>query len=327
MPFFQKKDSMLNFTSPISASPNPFFKIPKFQSPISHDRKLTSQTSTSPSIQRSGDPPTRTWTERYQALQARIHAGNVRRSDMGYMLIEAILAANTPSPLVARTPTTRDLRFVNSINRSQTIQASTFASDAFNHRNNYWRWMAFTPRAISETKAYTISIIEHELQHCADIKVDLTNYLAGAGPHTEQGFVAYTQTRSNSAMRHMHVYADQAAPSKFAQWSQNERLDWLGGALGAMPLNVGASTSLPIERRVNRFYQTASPARKSQIVRMISSLVFDDLSGDHSSPQYREAYQRAQTALNHFQTVWRDNTRIKQSLLGYMRRNQPTPRH
>jgi hypothetical protein len=195
---------------------------------------------------------------------------------------------------------------------------------AFREPDDYWRWIEFRAGFIGETEAYTRSAILHELQHCADLERDRQHFLQGPEPHTEDHFVYYVRTHSGTRERHTEIYAQQATDTAFAEWQSGDRLDWLSGVLTELPLQVSRDQRLPIEHRIERFYQEAAPADRSAIMREFIAATSESIRQSHGNEDaLRILYGRTRTILDHFPNIWQAEGRTHEIIEDNLERNIP----
>lgn len=262
-------------------------------------------------------PGDRNWTSQYEELQGQLQNGGASVSQLNQMIRQAAQGLVPGDPLPNQSIPDR-FHLVATINGSSSgIVAGTSVRAAYENPGQYWSWISFTPRIISETMAYSRGQIAHELQHCHDLYEDYLAYQASPGPHDVEGFLAYTQQHSQTEMRHSEIYAQQAAPDEFARWSQGERITWLQGALIEIPGHLGAPERLPVEPRINRFFQSANPNRKNEIFREFAELILPALGERRAND---DAVGRAYTLLHHFAPVWAFRSAMAESWRAQLQR-------
>ena len=196
----------------------------------------------------------------------------------------------TPPPPLAQEPMPPRLRFVR-ISAGGTWAAVTQRHLAVVHRDDFWSWMVFSDRAIGETPDFTRTVIQHELEHAADLEKDLVAFEAtrprptSAVPPALRGpqeasvirsstgdwgkyindFIDFSEKRTPPE-RHLEIVLNQRRQkakdggSSFEKWSAGERAFWFQLIFTDLPPDVPSGTKVPGEDQVMEAFSAADPA-------------------------------------------------------------------
>jgi len=193
----------------------------------------------------------------------------------------------TPPDPLEKSPMPPLIRFVR-VSAGGTWAAVTQRHLAVVNRDDFWDWMVFSDRAISETPAFTRTVIQHELEHAADYERDLLEFeKTNPRPSTtppprysqpaeksvitgwtdEWGkyindFIAFSEGRTRPE-RHLEIVIGQAireakgGGQSIKQWSWGERAYWFQLAFQDLPPDVPAGTKIPGVELVQRAFDNA----------------------------------------------------------------------
>ena len=193
----------------------------------------------------------------------------------------------TPPDPLAKDPIPPLIRFVR-VSAGGTWAAVTQRHLAVVNRDDFWSWMVFSDRAISETPAFTRTVIQHELEHAADYERDLVEFektnprpTTTPPPRYSQpaeksvitgwndqwgkyinAFIAFSEGRTRPE-RHLEIVIGQALQQakggglSVKQWSSGERAFWFQLAFQDLPPDVPAGTKVPGEEKVQQAFDSA----------------------------------------------------------------------
>lgn len=198
----------------------------------------------------------------------------------------------TPPDPLPKVPIPPDMRFVR-IATGGTWAAVTQSHLAVVNRNDFWSWMVFTDRAISETPEFTRTVIQHELEHAADLEQNLVEFGKTNPRPTTTPPTRYSQPAEKSLIkswsdvwgkyindfivfheghtrpeRHLEIVIGQAlqeakggGPS-VKHWSSGEKAFWFQLAFQDLPPDVPAGTKVPGEEKVLQAFDSAGSSLK-----------------------------------------------------------------
>jgi hypothetical protein len=201
-------------------------------------------------------------------------------------------------------------------------------------RGDFWHWIVFNDAAIGETPEFTRTVIEHELEHAADLERELQaferthprpttdpprQYGYPANSDTVQGWRdewgqyinAFTAFRRGQtpASRHFEIVVGQrrgfSGPSTWGSWSAQERAYWFELAFNEVPPDVAAGTALPGEAEVVAAFTGANDALKAAAVERAYTILDAAVSqrADRPRAENEEKRARARTLIQHFDPI------------------------
>lgn len=204
------------------------------------------------------------------------------------------------------------------------------------YRDDPWSWMVFTDRAIGETPAFTRTIIQHELEHAADLERDLVEFEktnprpTGSVPQSFKGpqeesvirgekdspwgkyindFIDFAEART-APDRHLQIVIGQrrqkTADGKWSwnEWSWGERAFWFQLVFTDLPPNVKSGSPVQGEDEVLTAFDKANSSLKRAAAERafwtIQRAVCDD-TGDPVEVEKRRG--PARTLVQHFEPI------------------------
>lgn len=214
--------------------------------------------------------------------------------------------------------------------------AMTFDHLALCKPEDVWKWIAVNRTIIAQTPAFTRTVLNHELQHAADIaaaaaKFKQTNGPAPAAP-ADACRPGYKATESDpfgkyvlefhkfreagaSPSRHLEIYASSAAKD-FQHFTPEEKLSWFTSMITEVPPDVRLSDPLPTEPLVASMYTNPLPYEASMRVKFEAKLFDAVRTFIYGTNGKGVNLGKARTLLSHFNPVWAINPSDRGILAG-----------
>jgi hypothetical protein len=197
-------------------------------------------------------------------------------------------------------------------------------------RDTFWHWIVFNDAAIGETREFTRTVIQHELEHAADYETSYRIYEAAhprpssalpaayIRPAEEStvrgwndewgryinGFIAFHEGRSRPE-RHFEIIVGQrrgfvtGGPPLWGSWSAQERVYWFEQAFNHLPPDVPAGTAIAGEADVIDAFNTADASLQDAALERAYGIVDASLRDPGSSG----LRARARTLVEHFEII------------------------
>lgn len=110
------------------------------------------------------------WGKAVEKAEKAVEDGKKDKAKEYYkkLVVRASQNVAAPAPLVDRKPKVKDINW--NASATAAYAATTDPKKVDDHPDDYWKWLTFNPSAVHQDKAFTESIIFHELDHAAHAK-------------------------------------------------------------------------------------------------------------------------------------------------------------
>ena len=198
-----------------------------------------------PSLQMS--PAPQSWRERAKNARSLLKTNEGKAKTLYKQLIlEAAQKAAVPETLPRLTPTLNDIDVRFRLDATAAQKASLVKI----HPGNFWRWIQYGSNVIKDNEAFTISSIEHELEHCKDSHDAYKAWEQAGKPDPWLKF-ENQHVKNLGAFRHLEIHGKQY--KKFESYSLDEKMETIRGTLETIPTGVGRKKEFTGKSIITKF--------------------------------------------------------------------------
>ena len=211
------------------------------------------------------------------------------------------------------------------INKFQTEKRSEYIGA--NSLDLFWEnrtsnkpelWLRFNSSAVRSSPGATRAVVDHELNHSADLRKDFQDYLKGGGSAQDKdAFTTYWNAHGGTADRHIQIYVMMFdAKYDFEHWNIEDKTDLIGGGITEITPQVTDATFNSFTDIVNKLFQSSGADDRKKILETLVGAIHNHLdkdTADHDKTAIR--------LIKAFKPIFDTDPQKRQYLLGLLKIN------